>query len=56
MRWMSLKAETEMALGSRFDRQRYHDFVLAQGLLPPAVLAQAIRTEFIPAEKARPTD
>ena len=53
-RWMALKAETEMALGPRFDRQRYHDFILAQGLLPPAVLGQAIRREFVPAEKARP--
>ena len=55
-RWMALKAETEMALGPRFDRQRYHDFILAQGLLPPDVLGQAIREEFIPAERARVTD
>jgi hypothetical protein len=55
-RWMALKAETEMALGPRFDRQRYHDFILAQGLLPPDVLGQAIRGEFVPAEKARTTD
>jgi hypothetical protein len=52
-RWMALKAETEMALGARFDRQRYHDFILAQGLLPPAVLAEAVRREFVPREKAR---
>jgi hypothetical protein len=52
-RWMALKAETEMALGPRFDRGRYHDFVLAQGLLPPDALGQAIRSEFVPAEKAR---
>jgi uncharacterized protein (DUF885 family) len=55
-RWMALKAETEMALGPRFDRQRFHDFILAQGLLPPDVLGQAIREEFIPAEKARVAD
>ena len=55
-RWMALKAEAEMALGPRFDRQRYHDFILAQGLLPPNVLAQAIRGEFVPAEKARADD
>ena len=52
-RWMALKAETEMALGDRFDRQRYHDFILAQGLLPPALLAQAVRQEFVPGEKGR---
>jgi hypothetical protein len=55
-RWMALKAETEMALGPRFDRQRYHDFILAQGLLPADVLGQAIREEFIRVEKARVTD
>jgi hypothetical protein len=55
-RWMALKAETEMALGPRFDRQRYHDFILAQGLLPPDVLGHAIRSEFVPAEKARTAD
>jgi uncharacterized protein (DUF885 family) len=53
---MALKAETEMALGPRFDRQRYHDFILAQGLLPADVLGQAIREEFIRVEKARVTD
>jgi hypothetical protein len=55
-RWMALKAETEMALGPRFDRQRYHDFILAQGLLPPDVLGEAIRRDFVPAEKARASD
>jgi uncharacterized protein (DUF885 family) len=55
-RWMALKAEAEMALGPRFDRQRYHDFILSQGLLPPGVLAQAIRDEFVPAERARTAD
>jgi hypothetical protein len=52
-RWMQLKAETELALGKDFHRQRYHDFLLAQGTLPPSVISQAVRTEFIPAEKAR---
>jgi hypothetical protein len=52
-RWMQLKAETELALGRSFNRQRYHDFLLAQGLLPPSAISQAVRAEFIPAEKAR---
>jgi uncharacterized protein (DUF885 family) len=42
-----------MALGSRFDRQRYHDFILGQGLLPPDVLSKAVMTDFVAAEKAR---
>jgi hypothetical protein len=53
LRWMQMKAETEMALGKRFDRQRYHDFILAQGLLPPDLVSRAIREQFVPAEKAR---
>jgi uncharacterized protein (DUF885 family) len=48
-----MKAETEMALGPKFDRQRYHDFILGQGLLPPALIGQAVREQFVPAEKAR---
>jgi len=53
LRWMQMKAETEMALGPLFNRQRYHDFLLAQGLLPPNVIAAAVKTQFIPAERAR---
>jgi hypothetical protein len=53
LRWMQMKAETEMALGPKFNRQRYHDFILGQGLLPPALIGQAVREQFVPAEKAR---
>jgi len=53
LRWMQMKAETEMALGKKFNRQRYDDFILAQGLLPPAVIGRVVREEFVPAEKTR---
>jgi len=53
VRWMQLRAETELALGARFDRQRYHDFVLAQGLLPPDLMSEAVRTRFVPLEQVR---
>jgi uncharacterized protein (DUF885 family) len=53
LRWMQLRSETETALGAKFDRQRYHDFLLAQGLLPPDVLRAAVVSELVPAEKAR---
>ena len=53
-RWLQLRSEVEGALGPHFDRQRYHDFLLAQGLLPPDVLRKAVLEEFVPAEKARP--
>jgi uncharacterized protein (DUF885 family) len=53
LRWMQMKAEAEMALGRKFNRQRYHDFILAQGLLPPALIGRAVQQEFVPAERAR---
>ena len=52
LRWMQMKAETEMALGPKFDRQRYHDFILGQGLLPPALIGRAVREQFVPAQKS----
>jgi hypothetical protein len=50
---MQLRAETELALGETFDRQRFNDFLLDQGLLPPKLLAKAVRETFVPREKAR---
>jgi len=52
-RWMQLRSQVEMALGAKFDRQRYHDYILSQGLLPPDVLAKAVLGEFVEAEKKR---
>ena len=49
-RLMALRAEVERTLGARFDRQRYHDFLLSQGLLPPSLLRQAVLETFVPAE------
>lgn len=50
-RLMELRAEVERALGPRFDRLKFHDFLLAQGLLPPALLRQAVFEEFVPKQK-----
>ena len=50
-RLMELRAQVERALGARFDRQKYHDFLLAQGLLPPSLLRQAFFEEFVPKQK-----
>ena len=47
---MELRTATEMALGSRFSRQAFNDFVIGQGLLPPELLATAVEKEFIPAQ------
>jgi uncharacterized protein (DUF885 family) len=52
-RLLDLRASTEVALGRRFDRQRFHDYVLAQGVLPPGLLGSLLQAEFIPAELKR---
>lgn len=52
-RIMQLRAETEVALGDKFDRKAFNDFLLDQGLLPPALLAKAVREVFVPAQKAK---
>jgi hypothetical protein len=50
-RILQLRAETELALGAKFDRLAFNNFLLDQGLLPPDLLAKAVREEFIPAQK-----
>ncbi|HXR90654.1 MAG TPA: DUF885 domain-containing protein [Steroidobacteraceae bacterium] len=47
-RLLSLREETEKALGSKFDARRFHDFILSQGLLPPDLLRQAVLEQLIP--------
>ncbi len=47
---MELRAETEIKLGKKFDRQAFNDFVIGQGLLPPTLLRDAVETSFIPAQ------
>jgi len=48
IRLMELRTATEVALGSRFNRQAFNDFIIGEGLLPPALLAKAVREQFIP--------
>jgi uncharacterized protein (DUF885 family) len=52
-RILQLRAETELALGAKFDRLVFNNFLLGQGLLPPDLLAKAVREQFIPAQKTR---
>ena len=49
-RILQLRAETQTKLGDKFDRKAFNDFLIAQGLLPPDLLADAVRTRFVPAE------
>jgi uncharacterized protein (DUF885 family) len=44
-RLLELRAAAEQKLGSRFDQQKFHDLVLAQGLLPPDLMRKAVLSE-----------
>ncbi len=48
---MTMRGEAEVALGPKFNRQKFNDFLLSQGLLPPTLLQQAIEQDFIPSQK-----
>jgi uncharacterized protein (DUF885 family) len=50
-RLLSLRKETEAALGSKFDQKKFHDFILSQGLLPPDLMRKAVLEEFVAAQK-----
>ena len=49
-RLMETRQAAEVALGKKFNRQAFNDFVLAQGLVPPALLRKAVMQEFVPAQ------
>lgn len=49
----ALKTLAELELGKDFDLKAFNDFVIAQGILPPALLKQAVLEDFIPAQKAK---
>ncbi len=42
-----LRKEVEAKLGKKFDQQKFHDFILNQGLLPPDLLRKAVLSEFV---------
>jgi hypothetical protein len=46
-RLRELREQVEKAMGSRFSAKAFHDFVLAQGLLPPHLLKKAVFEEFV---------
>ena len=46
----ALRAQTELKLRDAFDQQAFHDYVLAQGLLPPDILKDAVMNEFVPSQ------
>jgi len=48
---LRLRHDVEQAKGTGFDARQFHDFVLAQGLLPPRLLRKAVMEDFVPAKK-----
>ena len=46
-RLRDIRSEAEKALGPKFNVQRFHDFILSQGLLPPDLLRKAVRTGLV---------
>ena len=46
-RLLEIRAEVEIALGDKFDRLAFNNFVLEQGLIPPNLMAQAVKERFL---------
>lgn len=55
-RLLELRTDVERELGDAFDKKKFHDFILAQGLLPPSMLRQAVMEEFVPAMRTAGTE
>jgi len=51
-RLLALRQDAEKALGPKFNVQRFHDFILGQGLLPPDLLRKAVMEEFVVKERS----
>jgi Bacterial protein of unknown function (DUF885) len=46
-RLREIRSDAEKRLGSKFNVQHFHDFILAQGLLPPNLLRKAVMTGLV---------
>ena len=49
---LAIRGDAEKALNGKLDIKSFHDFILAQGLLPPDLIRQAIMKNFVPAQQA----
>ena len=45
---LEIREDAERELGSQFDRLKFNDFVLAQGMLPLKLLRKAVEEQFVP--------
>jgi uncharacterized protein (DUF885 family) len=48
-RLMETRQAAQLALRNTFDQLAFNDFVLAQGMMPPALLQKAVMEEFVQA-------
>jgi uncharacterized protein (DUF885 family) len=46
-RLLEIRADVEIALGDKFDRLAFNNFVLEQGLIPPNLMAEAVKERFL---------
>ncbi len=44
---LALRKDVEAALGPKFNQKKFHDFILAQGLLPPDLMRKAVMEDFV---------
>ncbi len=51
LRLLEIRQAAEKALGAKFDVQRFHDFILSQGMLPPNLLRKAVMEDFVATAK-----
>lgn len=47
---MKTRSAAEKALGAKFNQEKFHDFIIAQGLLPPELLRKAVMEQFVPSQ------
>ncbi len=50
-RLMETRQAAEVALRQKFSRKAFNDFVLGQGMLPPALLRKAVMEDFVPSQR-----
>ena len=44
---IALRKDVEAKLGNKFNQNKFHDFILAQGLLPPDLMRKAVMEDFV---------
>lgn len=49
---LAMRADAEKALNGKMNLKAFHDFILAQGLLPPDLIHQAVMKHFVPSQQA----